>query len=302
MITPSSLEKGSVIGIVAPARKITEEEILPALRVLESWGLVTRIGKNTFGSFHQFSGSDEDRAKDFQDMLDDNEIRAIICARGGYGTVRIIDRLDFSSFCKKPKWIVGYSDITVLLSHIIENFGIEGIHGQMLLGFPEEASHPAADSLRKALFGEMLEYNWGGSSFDRKGLAEGILTGGNLSILHTLTGSRSDINTCGKILFIEDLDEYLYHIDRMIVALDRAGKLCNIAGLVIGGMTGMNDNTIPFGKTAEEIIAEMVSKYKFPVAFGFPAGHVSDNRALIMGRKCTLKVAENKCSLHFHVI
>lgn len=297
IITPSYLKKGDKIGIVAPARKISREELQPAIDIFSSWGLEVVLGKNIFNQENQFSGSDEERTEDLQTMLDDVSIKAIIGARGGYGTVRIIDKLDFSRFVKNPKWIIGYSDITVLHSHIHTNFGIETLHATMPINFPKNAE--AVETLRKSLFGEPLNYQIENHSLNKKGNAEGILTGGNLSLLYALSATKSDIETKGKILFIEDLDEYLYHIDRMMMNLKRSGKLENLAGLIVGGMSDMKDNAVPFGKNAEEIILDAVKEYNFPVCFNFPAGHIDRNLALIFGRKISLSVSD-KTTLSFN--
>ncbi len=291
MTAPPYLKKGDKIGIVAPARKISKEEIQFAIDVFEKWGLKVVLGKNIFENEHQYSGSDEQRAKDLQDMLDDNSIRAIISARGGYGTLRIIDKLDFKKFQKKPKWIIGYSDITVLHSHIHQNFEVETLHATMPINFHKDEE--SVETLRKSLFGDGISYEISSNSLNRKGKTEGILAGGNLSLLYALKGSKSGISTSGKILFIEDLDEYLYHIDRMMISLKRAGKLSHLAGLVVGGMTDMKDNQTPFGKTAEEIISDAVKEFDYPVCFGFPAGHQTKNLALIFGRKARLSVGQN---------
>ncbi|MBL7883292.1 MAG: LD-carboxypeptidase [Bacteroidia bacterium] len=290
MIQPEFLKKGDTIGIVACARKISAEELQPAIDILKSWGLNVKTEKNIFNINHQFSGTDEERAEDLQTMLNDSSIKAIISARGGYGTVRIIDKIDFTIFKKAPKWIVGYSDITVLHSHI-HNMGIQTLHATMPINFGVDAD--ATNSLRKVLFGETIEYNIPTHPLNKKGTAEGILIGGNLSLLYALCGSASDIDTKEKILFIEDLDEYLYHIDRMMMNLKRSGKLSGLAGLVVGGMSDMKDNTVPFGKTAEEIILDAVKEYTYPVCFNFPAGHIDKNMALVFGKKVNLRVSEN---------
>jgi len=284
-----NLKKNDKIAIISTARKITYDEIKPALEILESWGLIPVLGAYLFSEENQYSGSDIKRAADLQAALDNDEIKAIICARGGYGTVRIIDKIDFTRFIQNPKWIIGYSDATVLHSHIQNNFGLETIHGSMLLNFTKN-SVEALSSLHKALFEGSFSHDTSTHPLNRNGKAEGILVGGNLSLLYALNNTASDLYTDGKILFIEDLDEYLYHIDRMIINLKRSGKLSNLAGLVIGGMTDMNDNTVPFGKTAEEIIAEAVAEFNYPVCFGFPAGHIDDNRAIILGQKVKLEV------------
>lgn len=297
MITPEYLQHGDKIGIVATARKISMEELQPAVDAFKAWGLEVVLGANLFKEDHQFSGTDAERLQDFQDMLDNPEVKAVIAARGGYGTVRIIDRIDFSQFKQSPKWIVGYSDITVLHSHIHTQLGIETIHAAMPINFPKDGTNNiAVESLRLALFGEPISYSFEPGaeliSLQRKGEATGELIGGNLSLLYALAGSSSDIQTKNKILFIEDLDEYLYHIDRMMMNLERSGKLSGLAGLLVGGMNDMKDNTIPFGKTAEEIIKGAVKKYGYPVCFGFPAGHIKENKALIFGRKVKLFVGD----------
>lgn len=279
------------MAIVAPARKVTPAEIGPAIGRMDEWGLSVVSGDHLYDSCNQFAGDDRARTEDLQKMLDDESIRAIFCARGGYGLIRIIDRLDFTHFIIKPKWIVGYSDMTVLHSHIHTNFGIETLHAAMPFHFGDAGKSPDTFlSLRQALFGESISYTVPAAPLSRKGHVRGRLVGGNLSLIYGLCGSHSDLVTDGKILFLEDLDEYLYHIDRMMHNLKRSGKLSHLAALIIGGMTGMKDNPVPFGKTAEEIIAETVGEYEYPVCFNFPAGHVPDNRAMILGRETVLRV------------
>lgn len=291
LIQPLYLKKGDKIGIVACARKISREEIQPAVDILKSWELEVVLGNNLFNADNQFSGTDNERAEDLQQMLDDSSIKAIISARGGYGTIRIIDLLDFSKFKQNPKWIIGYSDITVLHSHI-HNLGYQTIHATMPINFM--VNKEATESLRKTLFGEKIEYKFESHPLNRNGKAEGQLIGGNLSLLYALSASISDIDTKGKILFIEDLDEYLYHIDRMMINLKRSGKFKKLAGLIVGGMTDMKDNTVPFGKTAEELILDAVKEYDYPVCLNFPAGHIDKNMALIFGEHITFEVKENK--------
>jgi muramoyltetrapeptide carboxypeptidase len=300
MISPGYLKKGDRIGIIAPARKVAEHEMAPAINKFREWGLEVVIGDNLFNEFNQFAGFDDERAEDLQQMLNSSSIRAVICARGGYGTVRIIDSLSFENFVKNPKWLIGFSDATVLLSHIHSNFGIETIHAEMPINFPKDGSdNLSTESLRKCLFGEKIEYSYKLSHCSRKGQAKGLLVGGNLSILYSLAGSGSDINTDGKILFIEDIDEYLYHIDRMMVNLKRSGKLSRLAGLIAGGFTDMKDNLVPFGKSAVRIVYEAVGEYGYPVCFDFPAGHIPENAALIMGREAELEVTSSQISLKF---
>jgi muramoyltetrapeptide carboxypeptidase len=253
------------------------------------WGIELVTSPNLFSEFHQFSGTDEERAADLQWAINQSEIEAIICFRGGYGTVRIIDKIDFSPLLTRPKWIVGYSDVTVLHARL-NTLGVVSIHGSMPVNFPTNTQE-AISTLRQALFGEFTPLEAVGNKLNRYGIAEGELVGGNLSIIYSLQGSKDAFNTSGKILFIEDLDEYLYHIDRMMQNLKRSGLLSGLKGLIVGGMTDMRDNTVPFGKTAEEIILEAVSEYSYPVCFDFPAGHIKDNRAMAFGKKIRLEVS-----------
>jgi len=295
---PPSLHPGDRIGIVSTARKISPQELQPALAILEGWGLQPVLGQTIGAASHQFAGDDSLRLSDFQNMLDDAAIKAILCARGGYGTVRIIDRLDFSPLQRHPKWIIGYSDITVLHAHLQRHLGIPTLHASMPVNFATNTPD-ALESLRRALFGEKLHYTINPSHFNRPGRATGRLTGGNLSMLYSFTGSPSAVDTTGAILFMEDLDEYLYHIDRMMMNLKRCGMLAAVNGIIIGGMTDMTDNEIPFGKTAEEIISEHLAGLEGPICFEFPAGHLEDNRALILGAEVTLKVGEKAVELEF---
>ena len=298
MITPPKLQKGDTIGIVSTARKISRKELIPSLRFLDDLGLKARLGNTIGAADDQFAGTDEIRAKDFQQMMDDPNIKAIWCARGGYGTVRIIDFLDFTKFQKTPKWVIGFSDVTVLHSHL-NTLGIQSIHAQMPLEM-DHKTEATRVSLTEALFRDLHEISFDSNcTLNRMGNAKGQLIGGNLSILYSLCGSASAIDTDGKILFIEDLDEYLYHIDRMLQNLKRNGLFENLAGLIVGGMSDMNDNAIPFGKTAEEIILDTVSDNTFPVCFDFPAGHIADNRALIFGREVQLEILEKRVRLSF---
>lgn len=299
MVTPKYLEKGDKIAIIAPARCINFDEVHPSLRLFQKWGLEVVLGTNIFRKCNQFSGKDEMRQADLQQMLDDDSIRAIICARGGYGTVRIIDQVDFTRFCTNPKWIIGYSDITVLHSHIQRHFGIETLHATMPVNITSDVVvNDSLETLKNALFGKTLGYRFPANTISRAGVAEAALTGGNLSILYSLLGSASEIDTTGKILFLEDVDEYLYHIDRMMMALKRAGKLDKIKGLIVGGMDRMNDNVNPFGKTANEIIADATKEYNYPVCYDFPAGHGETNVALILGRKVKF-IVDSEVSLLF---
>lgn len=296
MITPSYLKKGDKIAITCPAKSLPDE-ITDAVKLLESWGLEVVLGDTVAASHHQFAGDDELRTRDFQRFLDDQSVKAIIAARGGYGTIRIIDRLDFTAFLHQPKWIVGFSDITVLHSHIHAVCNVETIHGQMPLNVPD-GTKPSLDSLRKALFGEPLNYQYE-STGGRPGADTGALIGGNLTLLVMMSGSISEMSFRDKILFIEDVGEYYYSIDRMLWQLKRAGKLSELKGLIVGGFNDLKDNAIPFGESVQEMVMNHVAEYNYPVAFDFPAGHISDNHALIFGRNVKMEVTESDVKLRF---
>jgi muramoyltetrapeptide carboxypeptidase len=295
MIIPEKLKIGDKIGIVSTARKISLEELKVAILILESWELEIVLGQNLFEENNQFSGTVEQRTTDLQNMINDVEIKAILCARGGYGTVQIIDNINFSSLKKNPKWIIGYSDVTVLHSHL-NNLGIASLHATMPINFLNN-SNESLQSLKNSLLGKSNRIECRNHAFNRLGKVDAEIVGGNLSILYSLLGSNSDIDTEGKILFIEDLDEYLYHIDRMIMNLKRNGKLAKLKGLIVGGMNDMNDNEILFGKLVEEIILEHTKEYDYPICFGFPAGHINDNRCIKLGVKSVLKITANGVSL-----
>ncbi|HEY0045079.1 MAG TPA: LD-carboxypeptidase [Flavobacterium sp.] len=297
MIRPEFLQKGDTIGILATARKIELVTLQPAIKLLESWGLKVVIGKTVGKEQHQLAGPDWQRATDFQEMLDDPSIKAIWAAKGGYGTVRIIDRINFTNFKKKPKWIIGFSDVTVLHSHV-NNMNIETLHAVMALSVAT-ATPAAIESFRKALFGEKISYKIPAHAFNREGKVSGELVGGNLSVLYSIVGSESEVDYKGKILFIEDLDEYLYHIDRMMMNLKRNNYFKGVKAVIVGGMTSMNDNDIPWGSNSEEIIRDILKDYSFPVIFNFPAGHIKDNRALPLGRNVSIDASEKEVSIKF---
>ena len=298
MITPPKVKKGDKIGIIAPARKIEISEIDAAIKVFERWGLEVELGKNIFKENKQFAGTDEQRAEDLQYMLDDPKVKAIVCARGGYGTVRIMQHLDFSKFLENPKWIVGYSDVTVLHAYLNQILGVESIHGIMPFNFPKDLTeNESVKSLKNVLWGENNVYEIRSHELNREGVVSGKIIGGNLSVLYSISGTKYDIDTSGKILVLEDLDEYLYHVDRMMKNLKYSGKLENLKGLIVGGMTDMKDNQIPFGKTAYEIIRETVNEYDYPICFDFPVGHIENNVALVFGNNSELKVAKEKVIL-----
>ena len=292
------LKEGDRVAIAATARKVSPQEMEPAIKLLQHWGLEVVIPEGLYAADDQMAGTDSHRAAVLQRLIDDNEIKAILCARGGYGTVRILDKLNLTTLEQHPKWIIGYSDVTALHSHIHNLLGMETLHATMPINIPPDAAavpYPATDSLRQALFAGSCEYNLQCSTtLLRPGKAEGVVVGGNLSVLYSIMGSQSDIDTAGKILFIEDLDEYLYHIDRMMMCLKRSGKLCNLRGLIVGGMSDMHDNAIPFGKTAEEIIWDAVKEYDYPVCMGMPFGHIGmENLALTLGRQTKLNIQPN---------
>ena len=295
--TPPYLAIGDTVAITCPAKKLPRD-ILDAVKLLESWGLNVVLGETVKASWHQFAGTDELRALDMQRFLDDPNIKAIFAARGGYGTIRIIDRIDFSNFKKHPKWIIGFSDITVLHSHIQAVYKTESIHGQMPLTIPD-GSIVSLETLRKALFNEALDYKYTSAIKNKSGEANAVLIGGNLTLLVMMAGSVSEQDYAGKILFLEDVGEYLYSLDRMMWNLKRSGKLTNLKGLIVGSFTEMKDNDIPFGQTAEQIIMEHVNEFDYPVCFNFPAGHINDNRALIFGRKVNMLVDEQNVSLTY---
>lgn len=279
------------IGICAPARKVTPEELAPGIALLEAHGFRVKLSDHLYGAYHQFSGTDDERAADVQQLLDDPEVDVIISARGGYGCLRIVDRINFDTLRHQPRLFVGFSDLTVFHQHLYRHYQLPFLHAPMVFSFQEERTTPEAlQQLLQVLQGAVPAYNIAPHPLNRDGAATGVLVGGNLSILYAISGSRSETDLNGKILFLEDLDEYLYHIDRMMLQLKRAGKLAGLRGLVVGGMSDMKDNTVPFGKTAEEIIREAVEGYHYPVMFGFPAGHIRNNHPLYLGREHTLTV------------
>jgi muramoyltetrapeptide carboxypeptidase len=303
-IIPPYLITGSTIGITSPAGYISEEDILPAVKKLQEWGFKVKIG-NTIGKRHfTFGGTDTERAQDFQNMLEDTQVDAIMCARGGYGFVRIIDAINFKQFIKSPKWIIGFSDITVLHQHI-HQFNIASLHAKMCNSFvadfskaePEQIT--TIESIKHALCGNPMIYNCTPNLKNKLGIATGILIGGNLKTIESNAGSASDFNTTNKILFVEDTGEYLYSIDRMFWNLKRTGKLAKLRGLIIGGFKIKKDEGgDDFGKTLEEIVLEKITEYNYPVCFDFPVGHQKNNYALKCGVAHQLTITTNKCTLN----
>src|SRR5579862_142514 len=304
ILIPKYLQFGDTIGICCPAGDITYKDIDPSIKQIEDWGYKVRIGSTVGKKDIILGGVDEDRRKDFQSMLDDPVIRAVMCARGGYGTVRIIDRLDFSTFLGNPKWVVGFSDITVLHSHLNRNCRTATIHSKMCNSFPGDRAHAepvqqdSIESIKRALSGVRMSYSIAPAEGNRMGSGEGALVGGNLKTIESLTGSLSDIETSGKILFLEDTDEFLYSIDRMFWNLLRSGKLSKLRGLIIGGIKPKPDDPgEAFGMTLTKIIREKVSEFGYPVCFDFPIGHQKNNYALKCGIPHCLSVREDGVDL-----
>lgn len=293
---PSYLKAGDTILIIGTARARDKEALKPAIEILGSWGLKVETGKHLYKRYNQFAGTDKERASDLQWALDHKTAKAILIAGGGYGTLRIIDQVSFRQFLLKPKWVAGYSDTTVLHSRLAM-LRTACIHSTMAFQFTKNKE--ATLSLKHLLFGEKISYVTPKCALNRAGSAEAEMVGGNLSLLYALSGSVDEISTKNRILFIEDLDEQLYHIDRMILQMKRSGKLSGLKGLVVGGMSDMKDNAVPFGKTAEEIVKEAVKEYDYPVCFHFPAGHIENNMALYFGKKARLDVTRAKGTLTY---
>lgn len=296
MTTPPHLSLGDKVGVVSTAKRIEAHEIEQGLATLKSWGLEPIIGAHAFNEYGFLAGTDDERLADLQQMLDDEAIRAIFFTKGGYGTLRIIDRIDWTNFKQNPKWLVGYSDITLLHCHV-HNFDIQTLHAVMLQAYPTSTPE-STETVRKALFGESLTYEITVETDNRAvdEVIEGTLVGGNLSMLYSIVGSDSDIDTDGKVLFIEDIDEYRYHYDRMLMSLKRAGKLKNLKAVIVGVMVDIKESTIPWGRDYREITLE---HFDCPVYFNFPAGHVSYNRALIMGSQIKISLLGNTVKFHF---
>ncbi len=303
-IIPPYLQKGDVIGITSPAGYITKEAIQPAIDKLIEWGYQVIIGRTIGKRDFTFGGTDDDRRQDMEELLANKNIGAILCARGGYGSVRIIDQLDFSRIAADPKWIVGFSDITVIHNHLNRNYGVASIHSKMCNSFPDDWAQASAiqketiESIRRCLEGEAMQYSFSPNNNNKKGVATGTLIGGNLKTIESLAGSKSDLVTKNKILFVEDTGEYLYSIDRMFWNLERTGKLQHLRGLVVGGFRVKKDDPgEEFGKTLEEIVLEKVAGYRYPVAFDFPVGHQVNNFALKCGMSHQLRVTADDCTL-----
>ncbi|WP_299548112.1 LD-carboxypeptidase [Seonamhaeicola sp.] len=299
---PPYLKAGDTVAIVAPAGilKHRTREIEQAKALLKSWGLHSAVGKHVFNQNNHFAGTDSERCEDFQKALDDPKIKAIWCARGGYGSVRLLDKLDWSNFKQHPKWIIGYSDITAIHNQV-HNLGFESLHAMMGTSLQDDAEtiKETIATFKSALFGNTLNYTLKGSEYNRAGIVSAPLVGGNLTILHTMLGSETNIDTSGKILFIEEIGEYKYHIDRMLQSLKRAGYFDNCKGVIVGNMTRLRRNTTQWGSSVEQLILDALSEYSFPIAFNMPAGHEKDNRALILGRTVELIVKKEQSTIIF---
>ena len=303
-VSPPFLKENDVIGITSPAGYITRDELRSAIQKMESWGYKIKIGDTIDKRDFTFGGTDEERARDFQQMLDDPKIKAIMCARGGYGVVRIIDKLNWEKFKLKPKWIIGFSDATVFHSHLSKNLGIASIHSKMCNSFPDDWSlaEPVQietiESIQLALSGKKMNYFATPNPHNKLGTADGILIGGNLKMLETLAGTKSDLSTGGKILFVEDTGEYMYNVDRMFWNLKRTGKLSQLKGLIIGGFKiKIDEGSDDFGRTLQDVVLEKVKAFNYPVCFDFPVGHQKNNYALKCGVKHRLSVDTDTVSL-----
>ncbi|HEX8041440.1 MAG TPA: LD-carboxypeptidase [Chryseosolibacter sp.] len=299
MIYPPKLQPGDAVGIVAPARKITPGQVEAALETLVAWGLMPTLAKNIFSSKHSYlAGSDDERREDFQKMIDDENVKAIFCARGGYGSTRIIEELDFSPLKKSPKWIIGFSDITAF--HLrLASIGIASIHGTMPIFFDQPEARGSVQSIHDILFKGSCLIEVNPEDSNRPGRASGQVVGGNLSLIVDALNTASEPDTRNKILVVEEVDEFLYKLDRMFTQLRRTGKLKDLSGLVIGHMTDLKNSDLAFGETASEIILHAVRDYDYPVAFSFPSGHRNPNLAWIHGATADLDVSLNKASLSY---
>ncbi len=301
LVRPPYLKKGDTIMILAPAGKINDKKGLDAgIELANHWGLVVFFGNHLLSRDNSFAGTDEERLEDLQNALDDPGIKAIWAARGGYGSVRIVDDLDFSGFMEQPKWIIGYSDITVLHNKLHE-LGYQSVHGQMplTLDLEDPLQKESIQTLYKTIFGKKLQYKFDSSAFNRLGESSGQLVGGNLSIVYSMLASDTNLNMHGKVLFIEDVGEALYHIDRMMISLKRAGYFTDCKGIIVGNFKLKSNEGNPFGKTLEEIVLEAAEGTDFPIIFNFPAGHINDNRSLLLGSYVDINVSKNKSKIRF---
>ncbi|MCD2258042.1 S66 peptidase family protein [Psychroserpens luteolus] len=302
LIQPPYLKAGDTVAIVAPSGilKNRNDEVEQATALLKGWGLQVVVGKHVFSKDDHFAGTDDERCEDFQMALDDPKISAIWCARGGYGTVRILDKLDYTKFKKHPKWLIGYSDITALHNQF-HNEGFQSIHALMCVSLTKDLEEikETVDTFKATIFGNPVNYTLEGSNYNKVGEASGPLVGGNLTMLHTMLGSKTSIDVSGKILFIEEIGEYKYHIDRMLQSLKRAGYFNNCKGVIVGDMSKLRKNTTLWGTSVEQLVIDALADYDFPIAFNMPAGHEKDNRAMVLGKVIELKVEKSKATITF---
>ena len=302
LIQPPYLKAGDTVAIVAPSGILKEKEgeVQKAIELLKSWDLVAIVGDHVFNQANHFAGTDDERCEDFQKAMDDPKISAIWCARGGYGAVRILDKLNFTKFKQHPKWLIGYSDITALHNQF-HNEGFETIHAMMCTSLSDEMPEieETIETFKKTIFGNQLTYTLEGTDYNRVGQVTAPLVGGNLTMLHTMLGSKTSIDTSGAILFIEEIGEYKYHIDRMLQSLKRAGYFDNCKGVIVGDMSKLRVNTTLWGTSIEQLVLDALSDYDFPIAFNMHAGHEKDNRAMILGRTVELNVGKDQSTLVF---
>lgn len=287
-LAPPYLKSGDKVALLSTARKVEYEIIEKTVLMFNEWGLEVEIGETMSSSFHQFAGDDMMRTRDFQKAIDNPEVKAIFCARGGYGTVRMMDNLNFTKFAQNPKWVVGFSDVTYLHSLINNQLNIQTIHAAMPATY-KNTDLKAIEAIKNLLFGNEIQYPLEDCRWEKGDTMRGEVVGGNLSILYSITGTKSGFDTTNKILFIEDLDEYLYHIDRMLINLKRSGKLEHLKGLIVGGMTDLHDHDTPFGFGVEDMVLEHCEKYEYPILFNFPAGHIFKNYPIIFGKDLSFR-------------
>ncbi len=295
LILPQFLQTGDLVAIVSPSGPIDVSYIERGVAILESWGLQVWTASHVCACSEVFAGTDEERTADMQVALDNPKVRAIFCSRGGYGAIRIVEQLDYTAFLKNPKWIIGFSDITVFHSKI-NTLGVATIHGAMLKNF-ESVTAESLQSLRNLLFGEQQTTVWQVNVCNKQGKAHGTLVGGNLSVLYSIRGLPLEYDYRGAILFIEDLNEYVYHIDRMMQNLKLSGILSQLSGLIVGGMTDMKQGVDEYNVSIEELILNVCKDYNFPVAFNFPSGHGAENEAFVMGETYVLNVENTQSFL-----